>query len=200
MAALLDTLQLERVAVQGVSGGGPAAIQFAARHPDRIIVLFLTCAVSGAYPVEIPAWSKLMMTSFGMHMGEWMISKFPRPTIKQLIAEESTYSAKQVSQATDRVMSDPDLIEFLQGMTRSGTPWEDRRQGFDNDMDAIRSIEKEPLPLQQIRCPTLIVHGTADDDVPYSVAVQAHERVEKSEFTPWRMRAICFGSIRVLTR
>jgi pimeloyl-ACP methyl ester carboxylesterase len=110
-----------------------------------------------------------------------MISKFPRPTIKQLIAEESTYSAKQVSQATDRVMSDPDLIEFLQGMTRSGTPWEDRRQGFDNDMDAIRSIEKEPLPLQQIRCPTLIAHGTADDDVPYSVAVQAHERIERSE-------------------
>ncbi|MEM7018629.1 MAG: alpha/beta hydrolase [Pseudomonadota bacterium] len=181
LAALLDTLQIERVAVQGVSGGGPSAIQFAVRHPERITVLFLTCAVSGAYPVVIPAWSNLLMTPFGMRMGEWMLSKFPRATVKQVIGEESTYSAEQVKQATDRVMSDSRLMDFLKGMTQSSTPWEDRRQGFDNDIEAIRAIEKEPLPLEAVQCPTLIVHGTADDDVPYSVAVQAHSRMKEAE-------------------
>ena len=181
MAELLDSLQIERVAVQGVSGGGPSAIQFAARHPDRITVLLLTCAVSGAYPIVIPAWSKLLMTPLGMRMGEWMISKFPQATVKQLIKEESTYSADQVKQATERVMSDPGLLNFLKDMSQSSTPWEDRQKGFDNDIEVIRAVEEEPLPLEAVQCPTLIVHGTADDDVPYSVAVQAHERIGESE-------------------
>lgn len=62
LVEMLDALQIERVSIQGVSGGGPAAIQFAARHPDRSTVLFLTCAVSGAYTIVIPAWSKFLMT------------------------------------------------------------------------------------------------------------------------------------------
>jgi pimeloyl-ACP methyl ester carboxylesterase len=39
MAALLDAIEVEQVAVHGISAGGPAAIQFAARHPDRICYL-----------------------------------------------------------------------------------------------------------------------------------------------------------------
>lgn len=181
LAALLDSLNIERVAVQGVSGGGPSAIHFAARHSDRITVLFLTCAVSGPYSIVIPGWSKLLMTPLGMRVGDWIFSKFPKATVKQLVKEESTYSADQVKQATERVMNDPSLVKFLQDLTQSNTPWEDRQQGFDNDIDVIRSIEENPLPLEAVQCPTLISHGTADNDVPYSVAVQAHERIRKSE-------------------
>lgn len=35
-AALLHTLNIKKVAAQGISGGGPCAIHFAARHPDRV--------------------------------------------------------------------------------------------------------------------------------------------------------------------
>jgi len=62
IAALLDALALEQVAAHGISGGGPAAIHFAARHPDRITALLLTCAVSVGYPIIIPGWSKMLMT------------------------------------------------------------------------------------------------------------------------------------------
>lgn len=77
LVALLDALQIERVAVQGVSGGGPSAIHFAARHPDRISALLLTCAVSGGY------------------------------------------SKDEVTQTAERVMSDSDLLGFLQGITQN---------------------------------------------------------------------------------
>ena len=38
-AALLDTLGIDRVAVVGLSAGGPGAIQFAVRHADRVDVV-----------------------------------------------------------------------------------------------------------------------------------------------------------------
>jgi pimeloyl-ACP methyl ester carboxylesterase len=180
-AVLLDHLNIERIAVQGVSGGGPSAIHFAARHPDRTSALLLTCAVTTGYPIDIPAWSKLLMTPQGIRLGEWMMAKFPGPTVKQLIAGESTYSAEQVKEATERVMQDPKLMKFLEVLTKSSSPWEDRQPGFDNDIEVIQSVEVEPLPLEAVQCPTLIIHGSADDDVPYSVAVKAHERINNSE-------------------
>ena len=51
-AALLDALEVERVAVVGISAGGPAAIQFAARHPERTRALVLLSAVSRRTPLS----------------------------------------------------------------------------------------------------------------------------------------------------
>ena len=44
-AALLDELKIEHVAAIAVSGGGPCALQFALRHPERCrgLVLVSTC-------------------------------------------------------------------------------------------------------------------------------------------------------------
>jgi len=180
IAALLDALALEQVAAHGVSGGAPAAIHFAARHPDRITALLLTCAVSVAYPIHIPGWSKILMTPVGMRIGEWALAKFPRASIKQSLAELSTYSKQQLEVATREVLSDPQRLQVMQDLVRSTTPWEDRRDGFAADMETIAGLEENPLPLESIKCPTLIVHGSADDDVPYSVGVEAQKRIAGS--------------------
>ena len=47
--ALLDALDIDKVVVLCGSGGGPPAIQFAARHPQRTIALLLECAVTGSF-------------------------------------------------------------------------------------------------------------------------------------------------------
>src|SRR5262245_23674301 len=49
IAALLDALDIDKVAAYGLSAGGPYAIQFAARHPDRTRALLLACAVTQRY-------------------------------------------------------------------------------------------------------------------------------------------------------
>ena len=49
-AALLDTLGVQRpVVAHGVSGGGPTAIEFAARHRGKTSGLLLDCSVSTRY-------------------------------------------------------------------------------------------------------------------------------------------------------
>lgn len=49
-AALLDALGIEQVAIAAVSDGGPSAMQFALRHPDRITVLIIMSAKSHTPP------------------------------------------------------------------------------------------------------------------------------------------------------
>ncbi len=181
MVDFLDVLEIERVVVQGVSGGGPSAVQLAARHPERISALILTCAVSCAYPTEIPTWARLVMTPRGMRFSEWMFRRFPRAALKQIVGQESTYSRAEVETFTERVMNDVDAMEFLRAMTRSSTPWEDRREGFDNDIAEIIRLADDPLPLEDIHVPTLLVHGTADNDVPYAVALEANDRMSAAE-------------------
>jgi pimeloyl-ACP methyl ester carboxylesterase len=121
------------------------------------------------------------MTPIGMRLGEWSLKKFPHSTIKQLIAGESTYSPTRVNEVTESVLQDLAAVEFLTKLTQSSSPWQDRKPGFENDIKVIRSVENEPLPLESVQCPTLIVHGTADGDVPYFVATRAHARIENSE-------------------
>ena len=74
-AALLDSIGVDRVAVYGLSAGGPPAIHFAARHPDRTSALLLGCAVTQTYAPEIPRLAKLLFLSApatdGDYVTEW---------------------------------------------------------------------------------------------------------------------------------
>ena len=50
LAALLDAIGIEQVAaVHCMSGGGPPAIMFAVRHPQKTKILLTECKVTGGY-------------------------------------------------------------------------------------------------------------------------------------------------------
>lgn len=49
-AALLDALDIHEVAVLATSGGGPSALQFALRYPDRCWGIILLSAISQSIP------------------------------------------------------------------------------------------------------------------------------------------------------
>lgn len=57
--ALLERLEIKRMALMAISGGGPYAAHVAARAPDRITSVHLACAFSERLP-EVPmAWLEL---------------------------------------------------------------------------------------------------------------------------------------------
>jgi pimeloyl-ACP methyl ester carboxylesterase len=56
-SAVLDSLGVSRVAVIGTSGGGPAALSFAASFPERTSALILQCAQTHRWD-DLSWWPK----------------------------------------------------------------------------------------------------------------------------------------------
>lgn len=162
-AALLDELNIADVAVLGASGGGPASLQFALRHPDRCRALVMMCAVSrndvpdrreGSPTLRLLAGA--MRSDFLMWMAITGIIK-GKPFLSNLNPE-----------AQQSAPADPRQQELFKGVLYSLFPVSQRQVGLDNDLVQIRTLAD--LPLEQIGAPTLVLHGTADELVPFAQA------------------------------
>jgi pimeloyl-ACP methyl ester carboxylesterase len=167
MAGLLDTLGLDRVAVLGASGGGPSSYLLAARHPDRVASLLQIDAISMRYVDKHPTMQRLNWSRGGVATTVWLLDHFPGPLIKLVVG----------TPAEDTPPRD-DLVRAVRALTLSGAGWSKRRDGYTNDMSQFDQLHD--LPLADITCPTLIIHGSADWDVEPRHAEHAHEQIADS--------------------
>ena len=170
LAALLDTLGLEQVAVVGMSGGGPAGYALAGAHPDRVCCLLQVESIS--MPATAPRGGRLGLRLTGLaRLAAWMIDRFP---------------ARMLATMGAPATNDPDLraaqVALARGIVTTATGWERLGAGYDND--ATQFADLPPLPLHSITCPTLIVHGTADTRVPTTHAEHAHATIAGSVLRP----------------
>ncbi|BDS11253.1 alpha/beta fold hydrolase [Aureispira anguillae] len=181
-AALLEQLNIPTVAVHGASMGGAAAIQFAARHPERTTALLLTSAISTIYPYVFPFWARFMTGSdFGSWLSLLLLKKFPQVVLKEALKLSSTYSKAEVQQEIEKTIDQSEKLDFFYKMTHSTTPAKLRKAGIFNDLKQCDHIKKVPLPLHKITCPTLIVHGDSDGDVTFSHAEYSKQQIANSE-------------------
>lgn len=149
-AALLDVLGIEQAAIIGISGGGPSALQFALRHSDRCSGLVMISGVAHRYSeLELrEGWPfiKLLLTQI-----------YARMTIFDPLLYLLVFLA--------RLRPDHHVSEDL---AYALTMYHLRRTGFVNDMDQFAVIPD--YPLEQIKAPAFVVHGKADDEVPFDHA------------------------------
>ena len=194
-AALLDALEIDEVAAMGVSGGGPSSIEFAARHPERARALILEVAISQTYAPQVSALTvALTMNPITFWIQGLMLRRTPRLVVSQMVKLESTFGDADRARITNDVLADAEKMAFLRKLV-DGPPFSALRDGFDNDMRQFAAIER--LPLDQVRCPALVVHGTHDGDVPFSHAEQAAATIPDAElFTVeqgWHLLALSDG-------
>ena len=149
-AALLDTLGIESACIIGFSGGGPSALQFAIRYPDRCRGLAMvggiaqrSCKYERAQ--ALPGWKRLLM-EIVEHL---------------LVSDPFLFSILPVT----RILHKGSAVA---GMLCSGTLYHLRAVGYENDMAQFAAMED--YPLEKITVPTLAVHGTKDEDVPFEDA------------------------------
>jgi pimeloyl-ACP methyl ester carboxylesterase len=149
-AALLDALEIERATIIGISGGGPSSLQFALRHPERCHSLVMISGVAQHYSEQElkqtrPAWQRPLRDLYERLTMFDPLLYFLYSIIRLLPGSTST-------------------AELLQSVTL----YHLRKDGYKNDMQQFEAIKS--YPLEKITVPTLVVHGTSDDEVPFDHA------------------------------
>jgi pimeloyl-ACP methyl ester carboxylesterase len=170
-AAALDTLGIERTAVIGISGGGPSAVAFAQRYPQRTSAMALLCALA-PHLIDVPT---AMRIGAALPPLAWAVSTIQRRQQRRLLADDAAIDARIAADLTpaERALlpGDPqiraDLVRFL----HSHADGPAGLAGLRNDVAAMRAAhERGPQPTDAITAPTLVAHGDADVVVPFAHA------------------------------
>ena len=197
VAALLDWLSIGQVAAYAISGGGPSGIEFAARHPDRVNALILEVAISQAFSIEVSALAMSLLTNpiLSWIQGQ-ILERLPRLAVGQLVKIESTLGSADRARVTADILASPEKLEYLRRALADAPPFDLLRAGWDNDIEQFGAIEQ--LPLAAVRCPTLVVHGTHDRDVPFSHAENSAREIAGAELhrveQGWHFLALSDGA------
>ncbi len=166
LAGLLDTLGLERVAVNAFSAGGPVALAFALKYPDRVGALIMESAVTQAYKPETRI-QRLLFHFFLNDPVTWLCNLLaeyaPASIIKSFIDVEGDFDDEKIETVLENVIQDKRKKQVMMGMIKSISPFSLRKKGLKNDLDQLARLD--PLPLEKIQSPTLILHGRHDAEV-----------------------------------
>jgi pimeloyl-ACP methyl ester carboxylesterase len=170
-AEVLDRLGVEKTAVIAISGGGPAAVQFALRHPQRCAGLVMISACSQRLDVPVPfRWQVMKLMA--------RIPAISGSMRKRVAADPGKAAQRAIPDSAwrERVLRDPETAALFMGLQSSVLDRMTARiAGTDNDIRQTRSAMS--WPLERIAAPTLVIHGTRDGAVPYEQAVRLAARV-----------------------
>lgn len=167
--ALLDALGLDATTVVGISGGGPSALAFAQRHPDRTSGLVLLCALA-AHLMHVPAYARVGARLPAFVWGAFAARerRSQRRTLDDPAAFEARLRADLAPDELARLEREPALRDDYAAYLRSQCTGPSWAPGFRNDVRAI--ISSGRAPTDAITAPTLVVHGDADTAVPIASA------------------------------
>lgn len=181
-AAALDELGIDKVAVFSISAGGLFSYTFAARHPERVWALITADSISGYYDMPEtagPVTQMIFLSDPGQKLLQKMTKAKPDSFIKEIFKSEAYYTKEQMKRHLDFVINDPYAHGFVTAFMNTMYPYKPRKTGTMNDIDISREIDH--LPVEKIKCPTLVVHGTHDADVKFYDGVYAYEHIENAE-------------------
>lgn len=174
-AEALDALQLQQAAVIAISGGGPAALQFALRHPDRCRALVMISACSETLHVSLPLrWYAMKLMAripFVTRAMRRNLEQDPESAAKRSIRDDALRW---------RMLEDPEVGPLFRALQLSVMDrMAQRLAGSENDIRQTRAEVR--YPLESIAVPTLVVHGTSDAVVPFEQAESLACRVPGAE-------------------
>jgi len=184
-AALMDNLGIARAALLGYSAGGPPAIYFTVRYPERVWALILECAVTRKWEIDSDNLEEKLYFGYLVYDNAFLwISDAagqiaPRLIGMSTIEMESSLDKDAQKNLIDDIMKDERRVGVLQNMMKSMSPGELRKDGMENDVVQLKKVKD--LPLKEIQAPTLIIHGTDDADVSVKDAQLAAKEIPGSE-------------------
>lgn len=165
LAALLDELGVEKCAAVGISAGGPSALYFALRHPERCSALMLLCAVSQPMPLPYDLNMDKIKLLLHFEFAGWLLTHPLRPVLLSM-AGVPPEVYKNLTQEERQTVDE---------LVRSILPIAPKLDGILNDCRQILGMED--IPLEEIQTPTLLIHVANDPLVPVTGAQQTARRL-----------------------
>jgi len=173
-AELLDKLAIDKVVVMGYSAGGPLALYFANKYPERTHALVMEAGVSTVY--EDPSeevidsfWGKIFMSERIQDLLSWItviaIKIAFKRVFKSMISIETLLNKEEIKNFTQLVSTDKERRIWLKNLLKTTFPMSLRRLGLNHDVELLTSIKK--IPVDNIDVKSLLVYSKEDNDVKW---------------------------------
>jgi len=181
MVELLDQLGIDDFFISGYSCGAVTAVRIAAQYPQRVKGLVLESPVTQPFTHGCTRGihGNLLLSDFGSFIMKQLIAYAPHYSIKRMLDRESTYDKKRLRTEARRIFEDPGKRQNAMTTLRHCLPATRRLPGMKNDARQLAHLGEADL--HRVVCPTLIVHGTCDGDVPFKHAEHAQARIRNSK-------------------
>ncbi len=185
MAALLDTLGTDHVAVLGVSAGAPAAIEFCLRYPTRAWALVLMApVVKKVMPTaEIRPLPLLLNERLTGDIGSWYLvhsaNANPGTALDWMFDLAQLGDETARTKWTASVRTSENQLTLFRDLTTTLAPLGPRETGLKNDLLQLRALPD--LPFENLLLPTLIVHGIEDSFIPIADVQAVAKRIPNAE-------------------
>ena len=170
---LLNNLSIKKIVAMGYSAGGPLALYFANKYPERTHALVMEAGVSTVYetPSEAPDsfWMKLLTSDRIQDFLSWITVIFIKfafkMTFKSIIRLETLLDKEGIKRFIDLVSTDKERRRWLMNLINTTVPMSIRKLGLNHDVELLTSIEK--IPVDNINVKSLLVYSKEDNDVKW---------------------------------
>ncbi len=169
---LLDKLAIDKVVAMGYSAGGPLALNFANKYPERTYALVMEAGVSTVYESEEGMdsfWAKIFLSNRIQDFLSWItviaIKIAFKTVFKSIIGMETLLDKEGIKRFTDLVSNDKERRMWLMRFMDTTFPMSLRKLGLNHDIELLTSIEK--IPVDNINVKSLLVYSKEDNDVKW---------------------------------
>lgn len=185
--ALLDFLEIDKVAVIGFSFGGVLAMDFAIRYPERTCAIILDASVAKRISY-VRSFYRYTVNFFAFSdIGNWISSIFScisrKSSIWSLIKRYSDLDGDDIQELLDDITNDENMSQMVcNSLIWAIMPFSLNGKGFKND--ARQHYHLDTLAFNKISVPALIIHGERDAEVPFEHGVYLSKTIANAEFFP----------------
>jgi pimeloyl-ACP methyl ester carboxylesterase len=159
--AVVDALGLERFALYALSAGGPAGVAYTQRHPDKVVSLVLASTSMGMGSYSDPASKEAFRRMLDVFETSWDKTPAAIGLMLDTVFPEAKGATREVlREFLTRSTNGPDVANFF-------------RPYLDFNVADLA---------QQIRVPTLVIHGEDDETIPLEAGRQSASLIPNAKF------------------
>lgn len=187
MIALLDALEIDKVAVLGFSAGAQIAFEFASRHPKRIWALMLESL--GAQTSDMPEYQFFteileLAGSESLDVGSFLFHLFatekPSKAVGVVVDLDNNLPAKKLEDRKLFVLGNKKQFNFTLDFIRTTEPLSLRKKGIINDIGPNLNPWYS-FSYDDMHTPTLLIQAKNDSNGNYQTAKWVAKQIEDAE-------------------